>query len=125
LRLRPRFLNATFFIEVPGVQVRRAIWKLYIDKFQLDATQPKPVDADWTGAEIRACCRLSALLDVPLVEAAQNVVPVARTAGEAVERLRGWASGRCLSADQPGIYQRQGGGGVKPGRKVRRDPSQN
>jgi hypothetical protein len=43
-----------------------------------------------------------------------------------VERLRQWASGRCLSADVPGIYK----AGVdevpvKPGRKVRRDPSNN
>ena len=38
----------------------------------LDPQQPKPVDARWTGAEVRACCRLAALLDVPLVEAAQK-----------------------------------------------------
>ena len=29
-------------------------------------------DRDWTGAEIKACCRLAALLDVPLVEAAHE-----------------------------------------------------
>ena len=69
-----------------------------------------PDDTDWTGAEIKACCRLSALLDVSLLEAAQNVVPVAVTASESVERLRSWASGRCLSASQPGIYQRDGAG---------------
>ncbi|HUU72584.1 MAG TPA: hypothetical protein VMW70_08150, partial [Burkholderiales bacterium] len=72
-------------------------------------------------------CRLAALLDVPLVEAAQNVVPVARTAHEAVEGLRMWASGRCLSADYAGLYTRNPNTGtVKPGRKVRRtDPSNN
>ena len=72
--------------------------------------RPRPAPAratrDWTGAEIKACCRLAALLDVPLVEAAQNIVPVAVTAGESVERLRAWASGRCLSADRPGLYTR-------------------
>ena len=41
-----------------------------------------PNDQQWTGAEIRACCRLAALLDVPLTAAAQNVVPVAVTAAE-------------------------------------------
>jgi len=40
--------------------------------FELDPQQPKPVDASWTGAEIRACCRLAALLDVPLIEAAKE-----------------------------------------------------
>jgi hypothetical protein len=122
---RAERFDGTFFIEFPGVQERRAIWKLYIDKFHLDPNQPKPVDADWTGAEIRSCCRLAALLQVSLVEAARNVVPVAKTAAEAVERLRTWAQGRCLSADVPGIYQRLGSSGSKPGRKVSRDPSSN
>ena len=68
----------------------------------------RPSDRDFTGAEIRACCRLAALLDVPLTEAATNIVPVAVTAGESVERLRNWAAGRCLSADRPGIYLARG-----------------
>jgi hypothetical protein len=67
----------------------------------------RPDDTNWTGAEIKSCCRLASLLDVPLVQAAQNVVPVAVTAGDKIEGLRQWASGRCLSADQPGIYSRQ------------------
>jgi hypothetical protein len=59
-------------------------------------------------------------LDVSLLEAAQNVVPVAITASESVERLRTWASGRCLSAQQAGIYQRDDAGS-KPRRRVSRD----
>ena len=80
---------------------------MYLEKFGLDAKQQQPGRPDWTGAEIRACCRLSALLDVPLLEAGKNIVPVAVTAAESVERLRNWASGRCLSADKPGIYRRE------------------
>ena len=79
---------------------------MYLARFGLDPGQRRPGDRDWTGAEIRACCRLAALLDVPLVEAARNIVPVAVTAGESVERLRSWAAGRCLSADRPGLYTR-------------------
>jgi SpoVK/Ycf46/Vps4 family AAA+-type ATPase len=129
-KLPPEFSRAerfdgVFFVELPDVTQRRAIWRIYLEKFGLDASQPKPVDADWTGAEIRACCRLASLLDVPLVEAGKNVVPVARTAAESVARLRTWASGRCLSADVPGIYSCSGGSVQKPGRKVSRDPSQN
>jgi hypothetical protein len=93
----------------------------------LDATQPRPVDADWSGAEIKSCCRLARLLDVPLVEAAQNVVPVAKTAAESVSRLRQWASGRCLNAEAPGgIYTGNPNAALpKPGRKVQRDASNN
>lgn len=129
-KLPPEFSRAerfdgVFFVDLPSTEERRMIWRLYIEAFGLDANQPKPVDADWTGAEIKSCCRLAALLDVPLLEAANNVVPVARTSAESVERLRTWASGRCLSANEPGIYQRTTGIAVKATRKVRRDVSQN
>jgi hypothetical protein len=125
-RWPPTLLDACFFLDLPGVQEKRAIWRLYLDRFGLDPGQRRPQDRDWTPAEIKSCCRLSALLDVPLIEAAQNIVPVAVTAGEAVERLRNWASGRCLSADRPGIYSRSGSGPERPGRSVRRsDPSAN
>jgi hypothetical protein len=96
---------------------------MYVERFRL-ADQKRPSDSDWTGAEIRSCCRLAALLDVPLLEAAKNVVPVAITAGEAVERLRNWAAGRCLAADRAGVYSR-GAAAIKPGRRVSRDPSNN
>ena len=87
------------------------------------ATAANPSMRSGPGPRSGACCRLAALLDVPLVEAAQNVVPVATTAAESVSRLRNWASGRCLNADAPGgIYTANPDSGltVKPGRKVRR-----
>ena len=130
-KLPPEFARAerfdgTFFLDLPGPREKQAIWRLYLDRFGLDPEQRRPRDTDWTGAEVRACCRLSALLDIPLIDAAQNIVPVAITAGESVERLRSWASGRCLSADRPGIYSRNGTGTEKPGRNVQRsDPSAN
>jgi hypothetical protein len=129
-RLPPEFsraerFDAVFFLDLPGVGQRRAIWKLYIDEYGLDASQPQPVDADWTGAEIKACCRLASLLSISLLEAGAHVVPVARTAAESVQRLRDWADGRCLSADQPGIYRRNGVPAIKPSRKVSRAPSNN
>ena len=65
--------------------------------------------------------RLAALLDVPLAESAKNVVPVAVTAAESVDRLRNWASGRCLDADRPGIYS-NGHASTKRRRKVKTDP---
>jgi hypothetical protein len=125
-RLPPEFSRAErfdgiFFLNLPGAAERDTIWTLYCAQFGLDPIQDRPDDQQWTGAEIRACCRLAALLDLPLIGAASNVVPVAVTAAESVERLRTWASGRCLSADEPGIYRTQ------PARSVRRKitPSQN
>ena len=128
-KLPPEFSRAerfdgVFFLNLPGRTEKDVIWRMYLQHFQLDAKQRLPDDDNWTGAEIRACCRLAALLDLPVVQAAQNVVPVAVTSAESVERLRNWASGRCLNADEAGIYRREAGGsGTR--RRVSRDPSQN
>ena len=88
----------------------------------IEANQPKADDTNWTGAEIKSCCRLASLLDVPLVQAAQNVVPVAVTAGHKIAGLRQWASGRCLSADRLGAHSRLEVGGGGRVRKVVREP---
>ena len=81
----------------------------------------RPDDANWTGAEIKSCCRLASLLDVPMIQAAQNVVPVAVTAGDKIEGLRQWASGRCLSADRAGVYSRSETVGGRVRKVVRAD----
>ena len=127
-KLPPEFSRAerfdgVFFVDLPTREQRHTVWEIYLRLFDLDAQQAKPKDDNWTGAEIKACCRLAALLDVPLTTAAQNVVPVAVTAAESVERLRTWAGGRCLSADKPGVYQSPAGG--KRRRRVSTDPSLN
>jgi SpoVK/Ycf46/Vps4 family AAA+-type ATPase len=130
-KLPPEFARAerfdgVFFLDLPGPRERETIWQMYVRKFGLDPAQRRPQDREWTGAEIRSCCRLAALLDVPLTEAAWNIVPVAITAGEAVEQLRQWASGRCLSAERGGIYSREGAGMLRPGRSVHHgEPSDN
>jgi hypothetical protein len=130
-KLPPEFtraerFDATFFLDLPASREKEQIWRLYLEKFGLEAGQKRPNDRDFTGAEIKACCRLSALLDVPLIDAAQHIVPVAVTAGESMERLRNWAAGRCLSADRPGIYSRVAASPGKAGRSVHRgDPSTN
>ncbi len=95
-----------FFVHLPGCDERDAIWAIAKRHYGLDAKQARSDDTNWTGAEIKSCCRLASLLDVPLVQAAQNVIPVAVPAGDTIEGLRQWASGRCLSADRVGVYSR-------------------
>ena len=108
-KLPPEFARAerfdgVFFVDLPGREQKDAIWGISTRHYGLDPRQARPDDSQWTGAEIKSCCRLASLLDVPLVQSAQNVVPVAVTAGDKIESLRQWASGRCLSADRAGVY---------------------
>ena len=127
-KLPPEFcraerFDAVFFLDLPNRAEKDAIWTLYRGQFDIAPSEPTPEDTDWTGAEIRSCCRLSALLDMPLSQAAKQVVPVAVTAAEQVDRLRTWASGRCLSASASGIYSRSEA--AKPARRVQRGGSNN
>jgi SpoVK/Ycf46/Vps4 family AAA+-type ATPase len=122
---RAERFNGVFFVDLPGRDQKHAIWAIYTRHYGLDAKQARPDDTNWTGAEIKSCCRLASLLDVPLVQAAQNVVPVAVTAGDKIERLRQWASGRCLSADRAGVYSRAESGSGGRVRRVVREPGVN
>jgi AAA+ superfamily predicted ATPase len=126
---RAERFDGVFFVDLPADEQRTQIWDIYLNQFGIDKAQTKPDDTNWTGAEIKSCCRLAALLDVPLTEAAQNVVPVSVTSAEQIESLRKWAEGRCLSADSSGLYSRVGRGRptapvAKP-RKIVNTPSAN
>ena len=128
-KLPPEFgrserFDGIFFLDLPSRQEKDAIWSLYRDHYETALNQQKPDDTNWTGAEIKSCCRLAAMLDLPLVQAAQNVVPVAVTAAESIDQLRGWASGRCLSASHPGVYN-HADTSTKTRRRVSREPSVN
>lgn len=128
-RLPPEFgrserFDGVFFLDLPDRAEKDAIWAIYRRLYEIDPAERQPMDTNWTGAEIRSCCRLARLLQIPLTDSAQNVVPVAITAAESINRLRTWASGRCLSANQPGVYQAK----VKSSsarRNVSREPSVN
>lgn len=128
-KLPPEFgrserFDSIFFLDLPSQQEKGAIWAMYRERFAIGQDQQQPSDDSWTGAEIKACCRLAALLDLPLIQAAQSVVPIAVTASESVDSLRNWASGRCLAAAHSGVYQRDNDS-TKPRRRVHRDPSNN
>ncbi len=129
-KLPPEFSRAErfdgiFFLDLPGAQEKDLIWQMYRGQFSIPENQAHPDDTSWTDAEIKSCCRLAALLEMTLTQAAHHVVPVAVTAAEQVERLRTWASGRCLSASAPGVYRRDGEPAPKSGRQVQRGPNNN
>ena len=102
---RAERLDGVFFIDLPTTEQRQSIWKIYREHYEINADEPTPADEGWTGAEIKSCARLAAMLGISLAEAARNVVPVSVTSAESIDQLRTWASGRCLSADQSGIYR--------------------
>lgn len=104
--LRRRFTLGTFFFDLPSETERKAIWSVYLKRYGIES-QVMPDDQNWTGAEIKQCCDIADRLSMSLVDASSFVVPVARSASEAIESLRKQASGRYLSAATSGVYQYQ------------------
>jgi hypothetical protein len=107
--LRRRFKSGTFFFDLPGPEEREVIWNIYLRRYDIPVDTQRPDDTDWTGAEIKQCCYLAAEeLGCTLMEAAQYIVPVAKSAEDEITRLRAMAHGRFISASQPGFYRHEG-----------------
>ena len=100
--LRRRFTLGTFFFDLPQAEERKAIWDIYLAKWNLRGSLPD--DEGWTGAEIKECARKAWRLRLPLCESAEYIVPVSRSAADQIESLRRQASGRFLSAAQSGVF---------------------
>jgi hypothetical protein len=100
--LRRRFTLGTFFFDLPSTAECQAIWEIYLEKWNLSGDLPN--DEGWTGAEIKECCRKAWRLKLSLRESAGYIVPVSRSAADQIEALRRQASGRFLSAAQPGVF---------------------
>jgi len=111
---RAERFDAIFFVDLPSTEERRLIWSIWLGYYGLAADGEEKAlqiydlvnrSNQWTGSEIRTACRLAALLDVPLQESVNQVVPLFTTAQEKLTALQKWANGRCLSASYPGRYQ--------------------
>lgn len=117
---RAERFDASFFIDLPNRDEKNAIWNIYRKVYQIDANDPLPDDKDWTGAEIKSCCRQARMLGSNLIDASQYIVPVCKSSGEQIESMRTWATGRCLSATNPGVYFRDRDSKVSADTKGRR-----
>lgn len=116
--LRRRFKRGTFFMDLPDAAEREVIWKLYEEKHNVSGKRPE--DRGWTGAEIEQCCEMADELNLTLIEAAEFVVPVCKSAADDILTLRKMASGKFISASKPGTYEHTEEEATAPtGRKMR------
>lgn len=98
-----RFRKGVYFFDVLTPEQRAAMWAHYIRQYELP-TQPLPDDDAWMGAEIRECCLEAWDTGCTLVEAALQILPVARSRGAEIEAMRKEAHGRFKDANKFGDY---------------------
>lgn len=121
-KLPPEFsraerFDAVFFVDLPSREEKDLIWEMYREEFAIEAGQRRPDDERWTGAEIKACCRLASMMGCTLKEAAEFIIPVSKTHRRRIDELREWADGNCLDASNPGVYRQDlNGMNIRPRR---------
>lgn len=115
-----RFDGVVFF-DLPDRQAKDGMWQLYRVEYGIATQQANPPDEGWAPGNIEVCCQRAVQYGIPLSEAARYVRP---TPPADIEKLRQWASGLCLSASTPGLYQ-LAENASRPGRRVQRGPSNN
>lgn len=106
--LRRRFKLGTYYVDLPTREEQAAIWPVWLDRYELPK-QKLPDCKDWTGAEIAACCEVAYRTGRTLIQAAGNIVPVAKSGKAQIEALRRMADGVFLSANHAGTYTMTGG----------------
>ena len=100
---RAERFDKIFYIGLPSKEQRIAMWDLYTDVYDTD-WHPEADCDNWTGAEIKSCCRLAALQGISVVAAANDVVPVFKTAEKALDKLEEWSHERAIDANKGGVY---------------------
>jgi hypothetical protein len=86
-------------VDMPSPKQQAAIWTLLRKKFGIPPEEPTPPHADWTGAEIFACCEQADALGVTLAEAARRIVPIMVTAPDSVRQVREYAHHKAIDSE--------------------------
>ena len=109
-----RWDTSPFFIDLPNDEEKEAILTYYQGVYSVEG---RPTNMDgWSGAEIKAVCRIAAMMERDVPEAERFVIPVAETMAEDIKSLRSWAltpdgkRKRCIPASTPvnGVKKKRG-----------------
>ncbi len=104
-QLKSRFSEGIYYFPMPEDKDVAALWAHYRKVYQIPEDDPTPVVKQWTGREIRNCCRSAYNRRWSLAKAAQRIVPVSVEGRAEMEQRMKQAHERLLSASKPGIYR--------------------
>lgn len=111
--LRKGRFDEVFFVDLPTVDVREAIFRIHLERRQLapkrfDLSRLAEASDRYTGAEIEAAIESALFAGFPsrkkpdtraIIDALKVSPPLAVTMGESMTRLRRWARTRTVPAD--------------------------
>ena len=92
---------APFYIGLPDTVQREAIFKYYLDWYEVEdggLSWDDKAMKGWSGAEIRSVCRIGKMLEGTAADAARFIVPVSMTMKEDIQALEQRCKGRTIPA---------------------------
>lgn len=102
-----RWDTAPIFVDLPDKAEQMAILKHYQKEYKVTA---QPYDmVGWTGAEIKAWCKLAAKKaskGKSPNDADELIVPVSRTMSKEIDYLRNWKNGRTVPASRKTVVEK-------------------
>ena len=99
--LRPgRWDTSPFFIDLPTKTVRKQILNYYCDKAGIEVNGDAPAMDEFSGAEIEALVHIADMRGMTLKDAADCILPQAKTMAEGINQLREWAKDRTIPAEK-------------------------
>jgi hypothetical protein len=113
--LQRRFWLGTWFWDLPTAEEKKRIWEIQRARYGIpeavkNVPNKAPADTDWTGSDIRNCCRMSWVCNIPLIEASQRITLAAKTSAAQIQALREFAEKSGFrSASMPGAYRQNKG----------------
>lgn len=119
--LRAGRWDSMFFVDLPNVEERQAIWKIQIHKHgrnpaDFDPVQLARASDGLTGSEIEAVFvdslydafdRNTEPTDLDIARLLTDFVPLSKTMAEQISALRTWATGRARFATSPAVTERR------------------
>jgi SpoVK/Ycf46/Vps4 family AAA+-type ATPase len=119
--LRAGRWDALFFVDLPNMDERQAIWSIQIRKHGRNPADFDPGQLAWasdglTGSEIEAVFvealydafdRDTEPTDLDIARVLTDFVPLSKTMAESITALRTWATGRARCATSPTATERR------------------
>lgn len=93
-----RWDTAPFFVDLPNELEKEQIFDYYQKEYQVSGNRRDFDIIGWSGAEIKACCRIAHIMNTTIDKASEFIVPVSKTMEKEIGALRKWAEGRTIPA---------------------------
>jgi len=91
--------DGIFYLGLPSEKELKEILKFYMKEYNVKAGKFTSKDMQgWSGAEVKTCCRIAAMMGITLDKASKYVIPISKTMKSSIDQLEQWAKQNAIPA---------------------------